>query len=164
MVTLTYWPGEGGEPKRKITQLAQGYWKAIGVNVDVREVELVSISNLRLPMTTTWLSGMQTASPTRFGWSIPKSSLPASATPPMLLLGRNGSKRRVPKVNSYELIKAAIGVWNAAKQTADEKSLTDACLYENKAHVENLWSIGTIGLFPQPVIINAKLSICRKKA
>ncbi len=37
--TLTFWPGEGGEPKRRITQLAQAAWKAVGLNVDVREVE-----------------------------------------------------------------------------------------------------------------------------
>ncbi len=45
----------------------------------------------------------------------------------------------------------------AALETATDETLTHACRTINQMHVDNLWTIGTIGLFPQPVIASAEL-------
>ena len=156
--TLSYWPGEGGEPKRKIVQLAQGEWKKLGLNVDVREVE----RSLYFEMTTANEHDMGLWHADSLSdplWMVGPKIIPvrqrygAYATAWAQWIETGGTAGEEPPAE----FKQTVDVWNKAKQTADDATLTAACKFVNKMHVDHLWSIGTIGLFPQPVIINAKL-------
>lgn len=157
-LTLTFWPGEGGEAKQRIVQLVQGYWKAVGIKLDVREVER------SLYFTTTSGNEHDVAI-----WHADSATDPIWMTNPKLIPARqryaafgplwaqyfesNGAAGEAPPPE----MQAAIDAWQSARRTGSDEDRAAACRAVVKAHIDNLWSIGTVGAFPQPVIISNKL-------
>jgi peptide/nickel transport system substrate-binding protein len=157
-ITLTYWPGEGGEAKRRIVQLVQGYWKAVGIKLDIREVER------SLYFTITSGNKHELAL-----WHADSATDPIWVTNPKLIPARqryaafgplwaqwfesHGAKGQEPPA----LVKQALDAWGEARKYGPGEQLTKACREIVKDHIDNLWSIGTVGYYPQPVIITKRM-------
>ena len=55
------------------------------------------------------------------------------------------------------LMKQALDAWGQAREYGPGEQLTKACREIVKDHDENLWSIGTVGYYPPPVIITKRM-------
>ncbi|MFI5017244.1 MAG: ABC transporter substrate-binding protein [Dongiales bacterium] len=157
-ITLTYWPGEGGEAKRRVVQLVQGYWKAVGVKLDIREVER------SLYFTLTSGNKHQVAL-----WHADSATDPIWVTNPKLIPARqryaafgplwaqwfesHGKAGQEPPA----LVRKALDAWGEARKFGPGDELTKACREIVKDHIDNLWTIGTVGYYPQPVIISKRM-------
>ena len=99
--TLTYWPGEGGDAKRKIVQLTQTYFRNIGLNFDVREGRAQPLFRVHhLQPARYGPVARRQAPPIRSGSRAPRSSRCASATAPSPRSGLPGSKPMAKRVKS----------------------------------------------------------------
>ena len=157
-ITLTYWPGEGGEAKRRIVQLVQGYWKAVGIKLDIREVE----RSLYFVITSGNKHDLAL-------WHADNATDPIWVTNPKLIPVRqryaafgplwaqwfesHGQKGLEPPA----LMRQAIDAWGEARKYGPGEQLTKACREIVKDHIDNLWSIGTVGYYQQPVIITKRM-------
>ena len=154
-LTLTYWPGEGGEAKRKIVELSQTYFRAIGIDFDVREVE----RSLYFEFTTSNQHDMGL-------WHADSASDPLWVTGPKIVPARqrhgafatlwatwfetHGEKGEEPPQD----MKDAIAAWQKAKSIGTPEALVEGCKAVVKANAVGAWTIGTVGAFPQPLIIS----------
>jgi len=156
-ITLEYVQME--TPKRQTTELVQHYWDAIGIKVAVKEItgELQSTraqANLiqmglwhadrcgfLFPLEPFWWV------PMRFGWENTWSPLWAQW---YVTGGKAGEEP--PKE-----LKRLLQLWEKMKTTTSEKERIRLGKEILKSNAENLWTIGTVGLAPQPVIVRSTL-------
>ena len=157
-LTLTYWPGEGGEAKRRIVELSQTYFRAIGINFDVREVE----RSFYFEFTTANKHEMAL-------WHADSASDPLWVNSPKIIPIRQrhgafatlwatwfetkGEKGEEPPKEMQETVAA----WRKAKAAGTPEALVEGCKAVVKANAEGAWTIGTVGAFPQPLIISNAL-------
>lgn len=154
-LTLTYWPGEGGDAKRKIVELTQTYFRNIGINFDVREVE----RSLYFEFTTSNQHDMGL-------WHADSATDPLWVTGPKIIPVRqrhgafatlwatwfetHGEKGEEPPQD----MKDAVAAWQKAKAVGTPEALVEGCKAVVKANAVGAWTIGTVGAFPQPLIIS----------
>jgi len=157
-LTLTYWPGEGGEAKRKIVELTQTYFRAIGINFDVREVE----RSFYFEFTTANQHEMAL-------WHADSASDPLWVTGPKIIPIRQrhgafatlwatwfetqGAQGEEPPQD----MKDAVAAWQNARAIGTPEALIEGCKAVVRANAEGAWTIGTVGAFPQPLIISNEL-------
>jgi peptide/nickel transport system substrate-binding protein len=157
-IALTYWAGEGGEAKRRVVQLVQGYWRAVGIELDIHEVE----RSLYFVLTSGNKHDLAL-------WHADAATDPIWVTNAKLVPVRqryaafgptwgqwvesNGAKGQEPPPE----VRKALDAWTRARQYGPGDEMTKACREIVKAHIDNLWSIGTVGFYPQPVIISKRM-------
>jgi peptide/nickel transport system substrate-binding protein len=157
-IQLTFWAGEGGEAKRRIVQLVQGYWKAVGIKMDIKEVERSlywTITSGNKHELSLWLAD----SATDPIWVTNPKLIPArqryAAFGPLWAqwFESHGAKGEEPP----PLMRKALDAWNEARKYGPGEQMTKACREIVKDHIDNLWSIGTVGYYPQPVIVSNQM-------
>ncbi len=153
-------------PKRQTTELVQRYWDAIGIKVAVKEVtgELQStraMANLMqmslwhadrcgflFPLEPFWWV------PMRHQWEVTWCPLWSQW---YLSGGKAGEE---PPKEAKNLIQ----LWERMQRTLSEKERIRLGKEILKSNAENLWTIGTVGLAPHPVIVRTNLRNVPEKA
>ncbi len=156
-ITLEYVQSE--TPKRQTSELVQHYWDAIGVKVALKEIpgELQStrvMANLMqmslwhadrcgflFPLEPFWWV------PMRHAWEVNWCPLWGQ----WYITG--GEAGEEPP----EEVKRLIDLWEKMKVTLDEEERVELGKEILKSNAENLWTIGTVGLAPHPVIVRSNL-------
>lgn len=156
--SIQFWPGEGGTAKAKIVELAAQQWKELGLDVSVKQLERSYLQTLRengdFDMTI-WHTG-QMSDPVWIlnPWHTVPCSWEASYAPEWALwYTSQGESGEEPP----EEVKRIFELWEITKTSFNEEEVIAAAKEIQQIHIGNMWSIGTIGLMPAPVIVSNRL-------
>jgi peptide/nickel transport system substrate-binding protein len=157
-VNILFWPGEGGDAKIRTTDLVQQYWQAVGVRTTVRQLERDYLYTLREAGNfdvTLWHTGAMSdpvwiLNPWHTVPMIMESSFAPEWARWYLTRGEQGEEPPEEAKRTFEL-------WEQMKSTSDEAELVAAAKEIQRIHVENAWSISTVGLVLAPVIVSNDL-------
>lgn len=163
-LTIEYWPGEAGPAKTSVVELVQRYWDAIGIKTAIKSEER-TLRQVRVEAAdhdfTLWHTGVCTdpmwmTQPWHF---IPIFRFNSYAPNWALWYSSGGKAGEEPPADVKELY----GLWNIMQTSTNEQERIKAGKEIIRDHVINLRTIGTVGLVPQPVIINKNLRNVPKK-
>lgn len=153
-------------PKRQTTELVQKYWDAIGIKVAVKEVsyELQSTRDMgNLMQMSLWHADRcGFLFPLEPFWWVPmRHQWEVTWCPLWSQWYLNGGKagEEPPKE-----MKRLIQLWEMMQSTLSEKERIRLGKEILKSNAENLWTIGTVGLAPHPVIVRSNLRNVPEKA
>ncbi len=156
--TISFWPGEGGTAKAKMLELSAQQWELLGIDVTVKQLERSYLQTLRengdYDMTI-WHCG-QMSDPVWIlnPWHTTLSSWESGWAPAwrtwIATDGKQGEEPPAEVLHQYNL-------WEVVKTSFDEEEVVAAVNEMQRIHMENMWTFGTLGLMPAPVIVNEKL-------
>ena len=158
-LTIEYAPGEMGTIRTTTCELVQKYWETIGIKVALKP-EASELFTQRVGAAEHDIGLWQVLTPEiRLYW-LPRDYVPTQpvwsqwGTLWALWYTSGGKSGEEPPPEIKRLYK----LWEIASTAIDEKVRMDALDKILKAQAENLWTISTVGQFPQPVIVNKKLA------
>ncbi len=157
--TISYWPGDGGTAKAKMLELSARQWaEVLGIDVTVRQLERSYLQTLRengdYDMTI-WHCG-QMSDPVWIlnPWHTTLSSWESGWAPAwrewIATKGERGEEPPEEVLHQYNL-------WEVAKTSYDEEEVIAAVKEMQRIHIENMWTFGTLGLMPAPILVNEKV-------
>ncbi|MCX7796673.1 MAG: ABC transporter substrate-binding protein [bacterium] len=156
-ITLEYVQME--TPKRQTTEFVVRYWDAIGIKVAVKEVtgELQSTRVManKMQMSLWHADRCGFLFPLEPFWWVPmRYQWEVNWCPLWAQWYTTGGKagEEPPKE-----LKRLIDLWEKMKVTTSEKERIRLGKEILKSNAENLWTIGTVGLAPHPVIVRTNL-------
>lgn len=150
---------EGETPKGKTTEMAVHYWDAVGIKVTAKQIT----GTLKSQRTAANLIQMGLWHADRAGFLFtvePYYWVPVevrSEAPWCVEWGRwfaTGGKAGEEPPPEIKRIREA---WEKMKMTMDEKERIRLAKEILRSNAENLWTIGTVGLAPHPVIVKNNL-------
>lgn len=156
-LTLEFWPGESGPAKTSIAELIVSYWNDIGIQAVMKTQER-SLRQQRVEAAehdiTLWHGGMLT-DPTFLSqpWHyVPMFTFNSYAPQWARWYSSKGTAGEEPPPE----VKRLYDLWDIMN-TGSEAEQVAAARGMIRDHVENLRTIGTVGMVPQPVIVNKHL-------
>jgi len=158
-ITLEWVPME--TPKGPTMELVIDHWKGVGINVELKQVNVPlqhertnanlmdmtlwhgdKLSDLMFPQTVSWFVPV---SETWFETCMWRKWVQYYAT--------DGEKGWEPPQEIKELQQ----IWEEAISTPDEERRIELGKKLLEANAENLWTVGTVGLAPFPIIVSNEL-------
>lgn len=154
---ILFWPGEGGPQKRSITELVRYYWQEIGVKVDVREAERTYQQVRREAADfdmTLWHTG-QMSDPLAIlnPWHMVPTTWESGAVYWTEWYNTQGASGEVPPEYVQELFR----LWEVMQTSLDPDEVAAAGLELVTIYIDNLYSIGTVGLAGWPILVDNDL-------
>ncbi len=156
-IEILYWPGEGGPQKRSITELVQHYWEQLGIEVDVQEAERTYQQVRREAADfdmTLWHTG-QMSDPLFIlnPWHLVPTTWESGAPYWTEWYNTEGESGEVPP----EYIQRLFHLWEVMQTSLSDEEVVAAGNELMDIYIDNLYSIGTVGLVEWPVLVNEDL-------
>lgn len=157
MLEIMFWPGEGGPQKRSVTELSKAYWEAVGIKIDVRETERSFLQVRREASDfdmTLWHTGFMSDPLVILNpWHLVPTTWESGAPLWTEWYNTDGQSGEVPP----EYIQRLFELWDIMKTSIDEDEVTAAGREMVQIYIDNLYSIGTVGLAGWPVLVKEHL-------
>ena len=157
-IVLEWTPME--TPKELITELVIDHWRDVGIDIDLKEVS-GSLQDTRatgaLMDMTLWHADRSTdiLFPPEPFWYVPmhigwETCLWTNWSRWNLTDGDKGAE---PSPEAKELF----AWWNEMNTTIDEQTRIELGKKILRSQAENLWTVGTVGIAPHPIVVSEKL-------
>ena len=146
-------------PKQRINELAQEYWKAIGIDVTLKQVssslfwEMVNANEVELGgkhLDMNTVNGLYSCTFCRFrpSWGV------SNGRPWQSWYNTDGAQGEEPPPDVKELFELSDRWLTMPPDTDEWRALGKELMKKN---VEGMYQIGTVGMGPQPVLVAANL-------
>ena len=146
-------------PKQRINELAQEYWKAIGIDVTLKQVssslfwEMVNANEVELGgkhLDMNTVNGLYSCTFCRFrpSWGV------SNGRPWQYWYNTDGAQGEEPPPDVKELFELSDRWLTMPPDTDEWRALGKELM---KRNVEGMYQIGTVGMGPQPVLVAANL-------
>ncbi|NMB11978.1 MAG: ABC transporter substrate-binding protein [Firmicutes bacterium] len=157
MLEIMFWPGESGPQKRSVTELAKVAWEKIGIKMDVKETERSYLQVRRQAADfdmTLWHTGFMSDPLVILNpWHLVPTTWESGAPLWTEWYNTNGESGEEPP----EYIKRLFGLWEIMQTSLDSDAVTSAGRELVEIYIDNLCSIGTVGLAGWPILIKENL-------
>lgn len=157
VIQISFWPGEGGPQKRSITELAKAHWEAVGIKIDVRELERSYLQVLRQASDfdlTLWHTGFMSDPLVILNpWHLVPTTWESGAPLWTEWYNTDGESGEEPP----QSVKRLFELWDIMQTSIAEDEVTQEGRELIRIYIENLFSIGTVGLAPWPILVRENL-------
>lgn len=157
VIPISFWPGEGGPQKRSVTELAKAHWEAVGIKIDVRELERSSyLQVLRQACDfdmTLWHAGFMSDPLVILNpWHIVPTTWESGAVLWTEWYNTDGQSGEEPP----EFVQRMFELWDIMN-SIDQGEVTQAGRELLEIYIDPLFSIGMVGLTPWPILAKENL-------